>query len=100
MVADFCRIDGSGVLVAEGVTPVQAHMDVHFRLMHHDLLAELIGSTCSFKALGGIGMLNARDRRQVGGVARVYWCLYTVTVSDKTTMVRAVCSHACCSPWQ
>lgn len=63
------RIDGSGVLVAEGVGPVNAHLDLHFRLMHHDLLAELIDATCSFKALGGIGMLEARQKRQVSSPA-------------------------------
>lgn len=55
------------MLVAEGVSPVQAHLDLHFRLMHHDLLAELIEATCGFKYLGGIRMLDARYRRQVRG---------------------------------
>jgi hypothetical protein len=61
----LCRVDGSGVLVAEGVGPVQAHLDLHFRLMQHDLLAELVDATCCFKDLGGIKWLDDRQRRQV-----------------------------------
>lgn len=62
-----CRIDGRGVLAAEGVGPVQAHLDLHFRLMHYELLADLISATCCFKSLGGIRWLDMRERRQVSG---------------------------------
>jgi hypothetical protein len=87
------------VLVAEGVGAVQAHLDLHFRLMHHDLLAELIDATCCFKALGGIGMLNARQRRQVCGHRG---CRITVLMpptrnlkvgSNATSVAGAVCMH-------
>lgn len=102
-----CRIDGSGVLVAEGVGAVQAHLDLHFRLMHHDLLAELIDATCCFKALGGIGMLNARQKRQVCG----HWGsapMLTKLALKKTSMAAAVTGGAdvlqvcarCSQNWQ
>jgi hypothetical protein len=48
--------------------------------MHHDLLAELIESTCCFKSLGGISMLNSRDRRQVGRLASKYGATGAVVV--------------------
>lgn len=69
------------MLVAEGVGPVQAHLDLHFRLMHHDLLAELIEATCCFKSLGGIRWLDARQKRQVSSaVGRTGSCCHAVGV--------------------
>jgi hypothetical protein len=57
----LCR--PGGALVAEGVSPTDAHLDLHFRLTHHDLLADLIDAVGSMKDAGGIAGLDARKVR-------------------------------------
>lgn len=47
-------------MVADGVTAVDAHIDLHFRLGHHDLLADLMEAVQMFKYDGGITGLDAR----------------------------------------
>lgn len=46
--------------MVEGLSAVDAHLDLHFRLTHHDLLADLIDSVGKMRDAGGIGGLNAR----------------------------------------
>lgn len=53
------------MLAAEGISPLDAHLDLHFRLMHHDLLAELVDAACCFRSKGGVKRLDAL-KRQVG----------------------------------
>lgn len=54
----LCR--PGGALVADDLSAVDAHIDLHFRLGHHDLLADLIDAVQMFKYEGGITGLEAR----------------------------------------
>jgi hypothetical protein len=45
------------------VSATDAHLDLHFRLTHHDLLADLIDAVGSMKDAGGIAGLDARKVR-------------------------------------
>jgi hypothetical protein len=49
-----------GALAADSISPSDAQLDLHFRLTHHDLLADLIDAVASFKEAGGIAGLDTR----------------------------------------
>ncbi len=44
---------------AISLEPWQGHLDMHFRLMRHDLLADLNDSVLQFKEQGGVRKLQA-----------------------------------------
>lgn len=60
----LCR--PGGALVAEGIPEVDAHIDLHFRLGHHDLLADIIDAVQMFQYEGGIAGLDARSKVSLG----------------------------------
>jgi hypothetical protein len=57
----FFRLDGTLSAAAPNtVSAVAGHLDLHFRLMRQDLLADLCDAAARLKAEGGILGLDAR----------------------------------------